>query len=98
MITQLSIWLQAIIVFITFFSFILARTSNVIYTADRNITGALVSGAFVHLLWLVSVGLGVNAVIHLSSHYPVLLGSLSGSLLGTYVAIKRKQNDKLNRY
>lgn len=92
MIDTLPIWTQALIVFVSYFCFIYLRTSNVIHTTERNIIGSLVSGGLVHIAHLIATGLGINAILSdLTVYYPVLIGSLTGGLLGTYVGIKTKQ-------
>ena len=82
-------WGLCVIVFLTQHLFIFARTMNVIYTAEHNTVGALISGTFVHLSWLLSIAIGVKSVMYLD--FWVIACSLTGGLLGTYLGIRLKK-------
>ena len=76
-------------VFFTQLVFIFARTMNVIYVAEHNQWGSQSTGALVHLSWLLSIAIGVKSVMYLD--WVVILFSMSGGLLGTYLGIKLKK-------
>ncbi len=83
-----------IIVFVTQLIFIGFRTVNVKCVADKNMTGALISGAIVHIAWLISIAIGAVSMHEIMTHFeleyiPVIIASLSGGLLGTYIALRR---------
>ena len=80
-------WL-CIMVFLTQISFIFTRTLNVIYTAEHNVVGTLISGVFVHLCWLLGIAIGVKSVMFLD--WWVIACSLIGGLLGAYMGIRLK--------
>ena len=82
-------------VFITQLIFIGTRTWNVRSVSKGNISHALISGTFVHISWLVSISIGVismnEIIINFQYDYIyVILCSVSGGLLGTYVGMREK--------
>lgn len=82
-------------VFVTQFIWIWSRTWNVQTIADDNIPGVLLSGVVLHLSWLVSVAIGSVSMYEIISNFdwsylPVVACSLSGGLIGSYVAMVRK--------
>lgn len=84
----------SITVFLTQLIFIGCRTWNIQAISNDNIPAALLSGAIVHITWLLSISIGtvsMIAVIHeFNWHYiPVILCSLSGGLIGMYWAMDR---------
>ena len=86
---------NAIIVFVTQLIFIGCRTWNVKAIAKKDIGQVLISGAFVHLSWLVSIAIGVISMNEIISnfelsHLPVVICSLLGGLLGSYISMKVK--------
>lgn len=86
----------SISVFVMQLVFIGARTWNVSAIANKDMRGALMSGAVVHISWLVSISIGVismkEIMLNLEWRYlPVVVCSLVGGLLGTYVALKKKK-------
>lgn len=86
---------SAIIVFVTQLIFIGCRTWNVKAIATHDIWQVLISGAFVHLSWLVSIALGAISMREIISnfelsHLPVVICSLLGGLLGSYISMKVK--------
>lgn len=88
-ITDLSqFWLGAL-VFLVQLVFIFSRTLNVIYTAEHNSIMAQVTGALVHLSWLLSIAIGVKSVMYLD--WFVILCSLTGGIAGTSWGIKLKK-------
>lgn len=87
----------SVIVFFSQLFFIGFRTLNVKAVATKNIKGALITGAFVHLSWLVSVSVGATSTYEIVAqqqwqYWPVIACSLSGGLIGTFVAMKYKHN------
>lgn len=81
-------------VFITQLVFIGTRTWNVRSVASGNIIGALVSGAIVHIAWLIGISIGVISMNEILSNWnlsylPVVISSLSGGLLGTYIGMRK---------
>lgn len=85
----------AIIVFITQLVFIFCRTWNVRCIGKGDLQGALVSGAFVHISWLVSIAIGSVSMNELLNDWQwpylvIVLCSLSGGLIGTYLGFKEK--------
>jgi len=77
--------------------FLGCRTWNVKAVSNDNIFQALVSGAFVHLAWLVSIAIGGISMHKIISNFrleyiPIVLCSLTGSLIGTYIAMKKNIN------
>ena len=87
---------MSLTVFATQFSFIYLRTWNVRAVASHNIPGVLISGALVHLAWLAGIAIGVESVSIIVKegkweYFPVIISSLSGGLIGSLVAMKRKK-------
>lgn len=85
----------SITIFFTQLIFIGCRTWNVKAISKKDMKGALISGTFVHLSWLVSIGIGTLSIHELMKDFrlefiPVLLCSLIGGLLGTYIGLKER--------
>lgn len=85
----------SIIIFLTQLVFIGARTWNVRAIAEKNIVHLMLSGTLVHLSWLVSITFGVVSMKEIMLHFnweyvPIVICSLSGGLIGSYLGIKAK--------
>lgn len=88
-------WTLTLIVFITQIVFLYGRTWNVSSIAEKDMKGVILSGIAVHLSWLVSIAIGAYSMQKILLEFnwadiPVILGSLSGGLYGSYMALKKK--------
>lgn len=86
----------SIIVFVTQLIFIGCRTWNVKAIANKDIGQVLISGAFVHLSWLISIAIGVISMHEIITNFrwsylPIVACSLSGGLIGSYISMKSKR-------
>ena len=91
----MTIFEYSITVFFTQLVFIWSRTWNVRAISDKNIPKVLISGAIVHIAWLLGISIGVVSVKEILinfelSYIPVVACSLAGGLLGSYIAMKKK--------
>lgn len=93
--TQLPIYIQFIIIFVCQYLFIYFRTKNVEANADKNRFKLFTTGLAVSITWLISVSLGVNAI--LKGHWILIIATLSGGLLGADHAIINKFSKKVPR-
>jgi len=82
---HLSLYYQFLIIVITNFLFIYFRTLNVTANAHKDRLALFWTGLLVHLSWLVSISLGVNAV--LTGNWILIVGSAAGGLYGADCAI-----------
>lgn len=85
-----------VIVFVTQLIFIGCRTWNVKSIAAKNIPHVLFSGALVHISWLVSIAIGAVSMHEIIANFqwqfvPVVIASLTGGLLGSYLSMKSKR-------
>lgn len=90
------IWTLAATVFATNLIFLWARTWNVRAIADKHIWGVMWSGTVVHLSWLVSISIGAVSITEIMrdwsmEYIPVVIASLSGGLLGSYIGMLEKK-------
>jgi len=95
-----NILVMAIVNFITQVAFIWTRTLNVKAVAGNMMKEALMTGALVHITWLISISLSTYSVVALISDWqwqyiPVPIASLIGGLIGTYFGLKEKQRYRL---
>lgn len=86
----------SLMVFFTQLIFIGCRTWNVKAIAKNNLGQVLLSGGIVHMSWLVSIAIGavsMNEIItDLKYEYlPVVICSLVGGLLGSYIGLKERK-------
>lgn len=86
----------SLLVFFTQLIFIACRTWNVKAIAAKNIPAVLISGALVHISWLVSIAIGAISMHEIITNFkleylPIVLCSLSGGLLGSYLSMKSKK-------
>lgn len=91
-----NIFVSALAVFVIQLIFIGTRTWNVKAISQGRVGAALLSGAIIHLSWLLSLFIGVDSaeqvVVNGSwKHTIVVFASLSGGLLGTYVGMIKKK-------
>lgn len=87
---NLNIIFQAILVFVTQYLFIYFRVINIEAQINKNRFKLFMSGAIVHITYLVSMAIGVTAV--LKGNIFLIACSLIGSLLGADQAfLKHKQ-------
>jgi len=85
----------SIIVFITQLIFIGCRTWNVKAISKHNIPQVLISGTLVHLSWLISIAIGAVSMHEIITNFrweylPIVICSLTGGLLGSYISMKSK--------
>lgn len=80
-------WWSGLIVLITQVIFLYARTLNVIYTAERKLIHTLITGNIIGIAWLISISLGVNALMTLQ--WQPIAGHLIGGSVGVIMAFKR---------
>lgn len=94
-----TIMTMTISVFFVQLIFIGTRTWNVNAIAERNLKSVLLSGAIIHIAWLISISIGATSVARLMEDWdmryiPVIIASLSGGLLGSYLALMNKWKKK----
>jgi len=72
--------------------FLYLRTLNVIYTTERKVIPAIITGNGIGLAWLISTSIGISSV--LSGDIIPIIAFLVGGTIGTYLGIKKetKQN------
>lgn len=85
----------AVTVFFTQLIFIAARTWNVRAIAKNSLSQVLISGAIVHLSWLLSIAIGsvsMYEIIESKSieYLPVIACSLAGGLIGSWIGLQEK--------
>lgn len=86
----------SIIVFITQLVFIGCRTWNVKAIAKQDMSQVLISGAFVHIAWLISISIGAVSMNEIITNFewsylPIVFCSLTGGLIGSYISMKSKR-------
>ena len=85
----------SIALFLTQFFFIGARTWNVKAIADHNIPIVLISGFFIHLMWLLSITIGVISMTEIMQNFKpeyliIIIASASGGMYSSYLVMKKK--------
>lgn len=88
-----------LIVFVTQLIFIGCRTWNVRAVADGDLKAVLFSGGLVHLSWLVSIAIGSISMHTILTDFdwsqlPIILASLIGGLIGSWIGLKNKKVKK----
>jgi hypothetical protein len=89
----------SIIVLLTQLFFIGFRTWNVKAIAAGNIKQVLISGAFVNVAWLISIAIGSVSMNEIITNFryeytPVVICSVAGGLIGSYISMKNKKGIK----
>lgn len=89
----------SIAVFITQLIFIGCRTWNVRAIAKKDLPQVLLSGAVVHISWLIGITIGTVSMIEIMNNFdwkyiPVVVCSLSGGLLGSWLGLKESFKNK----
>lgn len=98
-----NIWIMALVNFVTQIAFIWTRTVNVKAVAGNYLFRALLSGALVHITWLISISLSTYSVVALIkdwewSYLPVPTASLIGGIIGTYFGMVEKKKTRNWKY
>lgn len=83
---------SALVVLISQIIFIYLRTINVIYTAERKLVPAIVTGNGIGLAWLVSMSIGADSIM--KGELIPITAFLIGGTLGTYLGIKKESKIK----
>jgi hypothetical protein len=86
---------QSIIAMFSQLAFLWARTYNIHSTARLEVVETLKSGAIIHILWLIGISLGANGAYKVLIEYdwsyiPVILCSLIGSVIGSYIGLTKR--------
>jgi len=89
----------SIIVFFTQLVFIGTRTWNVKAIAAHNIPQVLLSGAIVHLSWLVGIAISSISMYEIINDFKwenliIVAFSLTGGLFGSYLALIEKWSSR----
>lgn len=90
-----DIFWSSVIVFLTQLIFIYLRTINVIYTSERRLIPAIISGLGIGMSWLVSMSIGAHSFIK-GDIVPIMLFLLGGAI-GTYFGIIQDKKNKLKK-
>ena len=81
---------NSIVILITQFVFIYLRTLNVIYTSQKKIIPAIITGNGIGLAWLISISIGANSIME-GEILPIICFLIGGSV-GTYIGIRGEKN------
>lgn len=85
----------SIMIFFTQLVFIGCRTWNVRAISTGNLGQVLLSGAIVHITWLIGIALGSVSMYKIINDFswdylPIVLCSLTGGLIGSWLGLKEK--------
>ena len=94
-----EIMYECLIAFFSQLAFLWARTINIVFTAQGDIKKVLITGGIIHILWLIGIAIGANGaykviVDHQMEYIPVLIFSLTGSLIGAYIGLIKNKKRK----
>lgn len=87
-----NIYIQCLIVFISQLIFVFFRTINVNANVLKDRFTLFWSGVIVHISWIVSLSLGVNAM--LKGNYILILFSVIGGAIGADYGLNKNYNSK----
>lgn len=98
----MTILTLSISVFLSNLVFLFARTWNVRAVATGHVWGVMWSGSVVHISWLISVAIGAGSITNLLvdwkwEYLPVVLCSMAGGLLGSYIGLWPKKDTNLKQ-
>ena len=82
-------YLSSLIILISQIIFIFLRTINVIYTSERRLWPAVISGNGIGLAWLVSISIGANSIM--TGEILPIFAFILGGTIGTYMGITKEQ-------
>ncbi len=80
---------SALVIFMTQIIFLYFRTLNVQYVSEHRVLASIITGNLVAVSWLISVGIGVSAIMELEPL--VITANLAGGSLGTWLGFKLKK-------
>ena len=80
---------SSVVVLMSQILFVYLRTINVIYTAEKRILGAIVTGNGIGMTWLVTMSIGANSIMN-GQLLPIIC-FLIGGTIGTYLGIKQEK-------
>ncbi len=87
-----NIYIQCFIVFISQLIFVFFRTINVNANVDKHRFTLFWSGVIVHISWIISLSLGVNAI--LKGNYILILFSVIGGAIGADYGLNKNYSNK----
>jgi uncharacterized membrane protein len=90
----MSIIAMSVAIFILQLVFVWLRTLNIQYIANKDLTRTLISGTVIHILWLLTVAIGIFSITEIMQNFelkylPVVVCSCLGSMVGTLIALKK---------
>ena len=80
----------SILILISQIVFIYLRTLNVIYTSERRMVPAILTGNGIAIAWLVSIAVGTTSIMN-GNIIPIFMFIIGGTV-GTYLGIKKESN------
>lgn len=91
----MSIYDATITVFTSQILFVGLRTWNILAISRENLLQTIFSGALLHLIWLVTISIGVTSASAIiedwnMDYIPVIVGSTLGGAIGTTLSLKQK--------
>jgi len=90
-----NIYFSSFLICILQIIFFYARSLNIIHVNNLQITKAIISTNVISVLWLLSMTIGVNAILK-DSWFPIL-GYMIGSSIGTFIPLNKKKKEKNNK-
>ena len=82
-------YLSGVIILVSQICFLYLRTLNVIYTAEKKILGAIITGNGIGVSWLITMSVGVNSIM--SGQLIPIVCFLIGGSIGTYLGIMQEK-------
>lgn len=94
----MDILTQSIVVFLTQLVFIWSRTLNVRTVSSHDTPRVLLTGAVVHITWLIGISIGASSMYKIMNDFkleylPIVFFSLSGGLIGSYLGMKKSNKN-----
>ena len=90
---NLSVYEMSVIVFIAQTIFLYLWSINIKHISQDKMWSAIFSNAGVSICWIVGVAIGVNAMME--GQILPIVAHLGGGSLGTYIAMRKKHNERI---
>ena len=84
-----SPWWSSLIILVTQIIFLYARTLNVMFTSEKKMIPALITGNIIGIAWLISIAIGANAI--LTMQWQPICAHIIGGSVGVIIGFKHKR-------